>query len=121
MSRLILSSFLVATFVLGSFSLPFENGDEDTVVILPAELVDEGLNDVDGGDEIDVSHLGPAAYGLPNNESGEYLFMKYVLVFTNIIARRQKIHVGSMERGLKNTTPNCESFIWQDDIYYCHL
>lgn len=42
--------------------------DEDTVVIEPA--FDNVIDGEDGA--IDISHLGPHAYGLPSNESGEF-------------------------------------------------
>lgn len=63
----IIIKLLPLLFLICCQAKPIEDSAE-AVEILPNE--DE--NDVDGGGEtIDISSLGPEAYGKPNNESGE--------------------------------------------------
>lgn len=64
------SILLLAFLISGKIALPIEDENEDTVVMYPDELNDDE-NEVDGGDKIDLSHLGPDVYGMPKNESGE--------------------------------------------------
>lgn len=45
-------------------------------------LYDEfGENSIDGVETIDISNLGPEAYGLPKNESGKKLFYNIFLIY----------------------------------------
>lgn len=62
---------ILVLFISGKYSFPFPDEDEDTVIILPDENFDD--NEVDGENKIDLSHLGPEAFGSPNNESGDAL------------------------------------------------
>ncbi|GBP54866.1 Zinc metalloproteinase nas-14 [Eumeta japonica] len=64
---------LSALLVLASCSpLPTDEGDEDTVVILPAEI-DDSENSIDDDGRIDLSYLGSGVFGQPSNDSGAAL------------------------------------------------
>lgn len=53
----------------GLNALPVSDNDIDALYGLdPNDLFENGI---DGEENIDISHLGPAAYGSPNNESGK--------------------------------------------------
>ncbi|XP_026333154.1 zinc metalloproteinase nas-4 [Hyposmocoma kahamanoa] len=65
--NLLTASLLIIGFTNLSNGKPVD--DEDTVVIEPA--FDNVIDGEDGA--IDISHLGPHAYGLPSNESGDAL------------------------------------------------
>lgn len=40
-------------------------------------LFNDDFNSIDGSDVIDLSSLGPEAYGFPNNESGKSYIINY--------------------------------------------
>ncbi|XP_063833349.1 zinc metalloproteinase nas-14-like [Ostrinia nubilalis] len=63
MARMLFILFLVFA---GYNAVPIELDS-----LLPDELMGNGIDD--GDDAIDISHLGPDAYGSPKNESGEAL------------------------------------------------
>lgn len=55
-------------------SLPI---DDDDVIIIFDDFLNS--NRIEGDGEIDVSDLGPQAYGVPKNESGMYLYFQLYL------------------------------------------
>lgn len=78
--------FILINIVLfsGLNTLPVDNEDADITIIDPYLE-----NSIDGDDSvIDISSLGPEAFGIPKNESGEYfafLSINYFPVFMKSI------------------------------------
>lgn len=54
--------------------------DVDTVEILANDIDENNIDGIDGNDKIDLSSLGPEAYGFPKNESGKSNNPKWFLI-----------------------------------------
>lgn len=70
-------AFLVILSCLAiGHALPFDDGDEDTVAIYPAET-DLNENEI-SDDKIDLSHFGQEIYGTPSNQTGENILFSSI-------------------------------------------
>lgn len=71
MPKIFVNSLTVLLLIIAFTNI--SNGkpvDDDDTVVIDAAYDDDNVIDDQGG--IDISHLGPLAYGLPSNKSGEF-------------------------------------------------